>query len=664
MKRTSVDLYAAVGVISLVAMLYMVSLYPSMGLAQLDRQLVARARYMRALANAVHAQKLATCTPTLATTVSVGGLPVSGVPRLSNALRLNYDDSGVTQYVAPLGERDVLGYYLSTLTQGCWNVSAIVPHQVVMAKDSQAVKIAVAEDPLGGRSRVVYQGFSSVDSTRVLGFTLAQSETLPPPPSGTTTTPPPSDTSTTPPPPPPSDFSSTPPPTGTTPPPPPPGDQFGTPPPGGQYPSGQYPSGQSGPYPQPGQFEGKQYPQCGQDQYFCNDKCVPRGSACNGYNYPKPGEGQHQQGPTPQGSPFGQGQFPGKGEFKGRPGEFPGGPGGQQGFDEGQGRGEFGRGFGEGQGEHFQPQISEQQLEGMKRGLKQFVNGAGQMKRFIDRSKPRLQKCGVGIPTEITSALDRVATIKTSIEAAKTPEDMMTIGDDIMDVGQTMQEWGPRLGDLTRTCEMFSFVTRDITQLDRQVQRALSRAKSNPVLETPAQQMKTLVDGMKQALTEAKDLASKGEIEAAMDKVEAVNENREEIGALQGEIEMLANLKNGLAQARREITRTERVIATLAKRGVDAATITDLKEDIAAMKSKLTEIQNLSRQKGSAEAIHEAVSEGWDMMQEMQNKLDELGYGLYETNVKESQGVNVKIPDAFNLGAPTQQPPQEAPATF
>lgn len=649
MKRTSADLYAAVGVISLVAMLYMVALYPSMGLKQLDRQLVARAWYMRALATAVRAQKLATCTATVVPTVSVGGLPVSGVPRLSNALRLNYDDSGVTQYVAPLGERDVLGYYLSTLAQGCWNVSAIVPHQVVMAKDSQAVKIAVAEDPLGGRSRVVYQGFTNVDATRVLGYTLAQSETPPPPPpsDSTTTTPPPSDTTTTPPPPPPGDFSSTP---------PPPGDQFGTPPP-----TGQYPSGQSGPFPQPGQFEGKQYPQCGQDQYFCNDKCVPRGSACNGYNYPKPGEGQHQQGPNPQGSPFGQGQFPGKGEFRGAPGEFPGGPGGQQRFDQGQGRGEQGQ-FGEGQ--EFQPQVSEEQLKQMKRGLSQFVNGANQMKRFIDRAKPRLKKCGVGIPTEITSALDRVATIKTSIEAAKTPEDMMTIGDDIMDVGQTMQEWGPRLGDLTRTCEMFSFVTRDIAQLDRQVQRAITRAKNNPVLDTPVQQMKTLVDAMKQALTEAKDLASKGEIEAAMDKVEAVNENREEIGALQGEIELLANLKSGLAQARREITRTERVIATLSRRGVDAATIADLKEDIAAMKSKLTEIQNLSRQKGSAEAIHDAVSEAWDTMQEIQNKLDELGYGLYETNVKESQGVNVKIPDAFNLGAPTQQPPLEAPATF
>ncbi|MEK7084277.1 MAG: hypothetical protein AAB932_03525, partial [Patescibacteria group bacterium] len=110
------------------------------------------------------------CTPQSLAELPVGGLGRSDVPRLPDALRVGYGDLGQTAYLTEGSETDVVNYYLATLAAQCWELSALAPHEAAWTKDGAVVKLAVAENPLGGKSLVNYE----VSGGQVLGFRLAQ----------------------------------------------------------------------------------------------------------------------------------------------------------------------------------------------------------------------------------------------------------------------------------------------------------------------------------------------------------------------------------------------------------------------------------------------------------------------------------------------------------
>lgn len=113
------------------------------------------------------------CIPQKSGALSVGGIYRNDVPQLPNATRLSYDNYGTSQYTSFGDADDILGFYLSQLASQCWQISALRENDAMWTKVGQSLKIAIAQNPYGGKNRVVYQIGGGV----VLGETYQAAQT-------------------------------------------------------------------------------------------------------------------------------------------------------------------------------------------------------------------------------------------------------------------------------------------------------------------------------------------------------------------------------------------------------------------------------------------------------------------------------------------------------
>ncbi len=435
-----------------------------------------------------------------------------------------------------------------------------------------------------------------------------------------------------------------------------------TPPyPGGNYPgqmppvpscpSGQYtcnnvcvPNGSSCnnyPYYQPGTAN----PSCGGASYFCPSKnqCVPQGENC-----PPPGNNQNQQPsqqfpapgmpnqptrpyPQPQTQTGNQAQNPGlqpplAGKF---------GP-------ESMGKPEFG---GE-QGEDMGPKMDEQRFQQMKRGMSQFGNGIKQMQKMVARLEKQLGGT-VGIPPELKAALAKAPEVLALIKNAKSAEELEEAMNDVQDIGETMQDWGPRLGDLMRLQQMLKQGERELRNLQRSVSRAQTYAKRNAAVADAAAELKSMYDEAAAALAEAKALA-KTDAEGALDKIEnGFYGNMEEFWNKVAFVDMAQNLSRGITKANSDLRRAEQAITKLQKKlGVEKTA--ELKAMVAELKAKVAEVKKLGSQRPvDIEAFQAAGEELWDQFVELQNRLAELGVSFYVPTIQSQAGVKFELPQGY-----------------
>lgn len=592
------------------------------------------------------------CTPTSLAAVPVSDLARADVPRLPDALKLTYGDTSRSNYITTQSSNDIIHYYLPQLSSQCWKISAVWPDAASWVKGNAFLYIAAHDSDLGGRTAVAYA--VSGQSTAVLGYTykLAQNTDTPPPPPSQPA-PVPGSTGS---------YSG---PTGSI-----SNPEFsGT---SGSYPSQQYPTQQYQPQPyptqqyptqqnptqvnqQPAQYQ--QAPMCSPDQYSCNNKCIPNGTPCGDYKYYKPGEGtsgqpssypsgyqqpieqqprepqQYQPGTSPQGSS----QFPG----------------------------EFGQGQQKQGDDQYREQFDEQRLKDMKRGLEQFSRGFKQMQRMVTRMKKTLTSCGVSIPQELQAAMDEAPKMIEAIQNAKSVDDLELLMDNIPEVGAAMQEWGPQLGDMTRLCEMLKNTNRELKNVDRRFNQLKSATKKNLTVQELVVQLEATVTEMKTAVTEAKQLAKTGDIEAAVDRIEiGFFDQMEEFSSSVQEIEMVRNLTQGLRQIKSELQKGETRIKQLERsKKIDVDTAAELRVILSDGKAKIAELQAVDRK--DIETIKGLAEELWGLMETFQNTMEELGQGYYEPTIKGgNERVDVQLPDAFKFDAGGasgfQGPPQEA----
>ncbi len=601
------------------------------------------------------------CIPQNIEGVGVGGLKGVDVPRISKALRLEYENARSSQYTTTLDENKILNYYLSELLNTCWKLSAINPHEMVWQKDESALRIAVAQSPIGGKSRIYYETGSGV----VLGVSYAQTTegSAPPPP----------------PPPPPSGDSGS----GFNQPPPPPpsgtsgnfGQPYGgmNPPPDGSF--GQQQGGQ-GMYGQPGQEKS--------GGYWCNGKQVSQGEPCNGYAPQGPNNGFGQgdmngnkmMGPNNMGSknnPNGGQQNFGNTQ-KGQQGFGQMGPQGKQGMmNRGGNQRSAEQGFG-GQDREFQnrgqgseegfsessddqeQKIDEERLKQMKQGLSQFTKGISQFQKMVSKMKPRLAKLGVGIPAELEAALAKAPEILAQIKSAQSADEVETLMEDIQDIGDSMKEWGEKFGDLMKLGEMLKQADKEIKNLQKAIKRLQTAAKKNPAAQETINNLNTMASEMAQILQNTKELA-KTEPDSALEKLE--NEffgKMEEFWNSVAEADTIVNITKGIGQAKKEIAKAKTKIKSLEKnKKINPDDIQAIKNLVTTAEEKLNELELLAREKASAEEVQAVSGELWDLLKEYENKLSEIGQGSYKPNVQSGENVNFELPQAFDFGPRNSQ---------
>lgn len=609
---------------------------------------------------------------------TVGGLRVA-VPKLPQSLRLSYMDGGNSQYTVRAAERQVLNYYLPKLAASCWSLVALQPAEAIWQNDASLLRLAVQEYALGNKSVVTY---AEAGGGRVLGATVQLAQVACP--SGQTYCPGPNgaaggcynDTSCP-----------TPPTTNTDQPP-----SFYGPAncPAGQllcpgmngsqtnycYPGTTCPSSTSPAMPGanfPGQMPPT--PTCPANQFSCNGTCTDIGKSCNGYPSYMPGSSMPQCGsdsfycmskaqcmkmgenmacPPPAGmnnmmpgttgttnippgtvpttnQPMGNIPFPGDNKTgMGQPGVMGQGPPGDMGM-----------------------QMDAQRFEQMKLGLSQFGKGIKQMNAMVVRLQKQLGGA-VGIPPELTAALAKAPEALAKIKNAQSPDELEEIMGDVQDIGSTMQDWGPKLGELMRLAQMLKQANREAQNVQRAVRRAESALKRNADL---AEAVKTLKDQAAQltaALGDAKTLAQT-DPEAALDKLDDdFYGNMEEFFNQVSFVDMMRNLKKGLSQAASQVRQAENTINRLSRAGkLDEATTSDLKTAIDDLKAQVDEVKKLSQAKPiDQDAIRQAGEDLWQQLSDVQNQLAEHGASFYAPQIKSGPSVQFELPQGYS--GPTQ----------
>lgn len=330
----------------------------------------------------------------------------------------------------------------------------------------------------------------------------------------------------------------------------------------------------------------------------------------------------------PQGQ-YPQGQYPG--QYGQNEGQYP--QGGLRNF---------------GPSEEDMERMRKEQFVMMKKGIRQFTRGVDQMRRFVQRLKPRLARQGVGIPPELENALAKAPELVKKFEAVQSFEEVEALMEDMQDIGMAMQEWGPRLGELEQLAGMLTRADKDVKNMYRAFKRLQTAAKRRQELLDPVRELEGMVGALTKVVAEAKGLA-KTDPESAMDKVQEFYDSTEEVWNLVSLMDMVQNLQKGLTQARSELAAGDRRVRTLERSGTaDPSVIEDLKAALNEIRETLPELQALVKAKPvDYEVVRDAAEAFWEKIKEFENMMAEQGQSFYVPTVKQGAGLEVDIPEGF-----------------
>jgi uncharacterized phage infection (PIP) family protein YhgE len=290
----------------------------------------------------------------------------------------------------------------------------------------------------------------------------------------------------------------------------------------------------------------------------------------------------------------------------------------------------------------------EEQFRRMKQNINQFVKGIDQMQRQVKRMQAKLKQSGVAIPPELMNALAKAPELINKLRAAKTFEEAESLMEDIQDIGQVMQDWGPRLGELEQLGSMLKNINSDVRRMQTAFKRINVQVKKKPILQEPVTELENLLGTMTAMATEAKALA-KTDPEAALDKVSEFYANSEEYWNQISYLDMLTNLTKGLSQATNHLKQAERRIKALERRkGINPEMLAELKAILAELKERLPQLKEYLKQRSvDFEELKAAGEDFWDKSVQFENLMAEIGEGTYMPKVKSGQGVNIVVPEGF-----------------
>ncbi len=303
----------------------------------------------------------------------------------------------------------------------------------------------------------------------------------------------------------------------------------------------------------------------------------------------------------------------------------------------------------QGPSEEEMQKMDERRFKDMKRGLSQFAKGIKMMKKSAAKTKAIVSKCGVSMPEELENALASADNLVGKIESAKTADELDEATESIEDVGSVMQEWGPKMGDLHRLCQMIKQSDKDLKQLDRSVKRAETRNKSNKKIDLSEiiAEYKAGVTALRQNLVEAKQLA-KTDPESALEKIEdGFYGEMDNVRNSERAIDMALNVSQGLRDAAREIKNYQKQIDSLKKKKVDTA---EIQGELNSLKTKIEELKSLVKTKFDADDLVDVVEATFESREILQDALQELGAGpqmMPQIKVNKSYNTRVDLPDAF-----------------
>jgi len=299
--------------------------------------------------------------------------------------------------------------------------------------------------------------------------------------------------------------------------------------------------------------------------------------------------------------------------------------------------------------EEQQKKMDEQRFKMMKQGLSQFKQGTQRMKTQVAQMEKKLSSCGVSMPEELKTAITDSQAAIPKIDAAKDATELESIMDEVSSSGQAMQEWGPKLGNLDRLCQMLKDADNQMKRMtkenDAQVKRV--QAKKNLDLSGLIVDLKDQTDQLKQALADART-ESKTDPESALSTLQdGFYGSLSDRDNTRQAIEMALNVTQGLKNSDKEIKKYSSAIDRLKKQKKDVG---DLPQQLADLKSRQSDIQALLKTKFDPSDLTDLIQEAFDIRDQIVNDLEDLGaLNDYMSQAKSSSGVQFQLPKGFGM---------------
>jgi tetratricopeptide (TPR) repeat protein len=295
-------------------------------------------------------------------------------------------------------------------------------------------------------------------------------------------------------------------------------------------------------------------------------------------------------------------------------------------------------------------------MEGMKRGLGQFVKGMAMVKKQVNR----LVKKGLTPPAELTDALSKVNEIKTKIEAAQSPDELDELPEIVDEVSSVVEEWMPKLPRIAELPRVIKQAEREMTKLERAYKADEKKVKIKKLdLAENLSEFRQELDKAKTALLEAKELI-KTKPDEAFDKLDDdFFANLDNVWEKEKIIQVALNIKSGITRMSAEIRSNQKKIATLKKKKIDTA---ELESDLATIKENFEEVKKIYNTKPvDVDELINAVEEMMDLMQELKDQIHDLtGQDEYEPKLMgEMKQVDFQMPSAFKFDKPKVEPKEE-----
>ncbi|MDO8571329.1 MAG: hypothetical protein Q7R79_01490 [bacterium] len=337
------------------------------------------------------------------------------------------------------------------------------------------------------------------------------------------------------------------------------------------------------------------------------------------------------------------------------------------------GPGKMGQGDESGFGEEQEARVNEQRFKGMKQGTgqaKRMING---MKKMVTQQEKKLGECGVSLPVELKEAVSSSNLVIAKLEAAKTADELEEIFTDLQEVVSPMQEWGPKLGDLHRLCEMVKRAgseTKDSSKTGKEVKR-LQKLINTPRYKTQislggriditdlVSEYKEKFGKLQESLAKVKDEA-KTDPEAALETLEDsfYGTAMSDLQSIKMAIDMVENMTRGLQSAKRDISGFEKALKGLKRQNViaerkkmDTKDTSELESLVSLLKANVAEITAFVKVKGfDPDELVDKVQAASEVREDIQEKLAELrGVSEFVPQIKGGQNFNFQLPDAFNF---------------
>lgn len=368
----------------------------------------------------------------------------------------------------------------------------------------------------------------------------------------------------------------------------------------------------------------------------------------------QPGEGNSYQ-PMPPCEP-------------GKPCEPPNpGPGGNRGelsqpekrpsgFNDAQNQGQMG-----GPNRNQSPQMDEQRLEMMKKGLKQFNKEVARIKSQI----ASLQKKGINIPVELSGAIAQMDAIAEKIKNADSVEAIEDDMDDFQDASNTIREWMPKLGMMAQMPQMFKQADKEISRAEKAYTSDAKRIKSSKMdLSDLLAEFRKAIDEQKAVLNTAKELSSSDPEKAINNLQDDFFGNMDNMWEKERVIQMALNIKQGMSQMTREMKDADSLIKKLKAKKVDTS---ELEQLLSQAKAEFEQVKVLASAKPiDLESLMDQIEKMIDVKQEFGDKVQELtgdtGYSMPQQ--QHGQNYQFNMPSGFMMsnsgpggqGGPNQQP--------